>query len=130
MNTRTKKGEAKASLFYLVYAGLEPIKMHHAGGILLPPVQTLVATLIFAKGKNANRVRSPAPKHSSPNLLPMRKGFGLLFFVHLLYWLGVIPRNCRNTFVKYALLLKPACIAICVIDNFVVRSSFSAICIR
>jgi len=28
--------------------------MQHAGGMLLPPVQTLVATIIFAKGKNAN----------------------------------------------------------------------------
>jgi len=28
--------------------------MQYAGGILLPPVQTLVATIIFAKGKNAN----------------------------------------------------------------------------
>ena len=38
-------------------AGLEPIAEQHAGGMLLPPVQTLVATIIFArKGKNANRV--------------------------------------------------------------------------
>ena len=33
--------------------------MQHAGGMLLPPVQTLVATLIFAKGKNANRIHHP-----------------------------------------------------------------------
>ena len=32
--------------------------MQYAGGILLPPVQTLVATIIFAIGKNANE--SPA----------------------------------------------------------------------
>ena len=35
--------------------------MQYAGGILLPPVQKLVATLIFAKGKNANE--SPAGHH-------------------------------------------------------------------
>ena len=28
--------------------GLEPIQMHMSGGHLLPPVQKLVATLIFA----------------------------------------------------------------------------------
>ena len=28
--------------------------MQQSGGLLLPPVQTLVATLIFAIGKNAN----------------------------------------------------------------------------
>ena len=34
----------------------EPIAVQHAGGMLLPPVQTLVATIIFATGKNANRI--------------------------------------------------------------------------
>jgi len=29
-------------------------KSQHAGGMLLPPVQKLVATLVFAKGENAN----------------------------------------------------------------------------
>jgi hypothetical protein len=29
--------------------------MQHAGGMLLPPVQTLVATAIFAEGKNATK---------------------------------------------------------------------------
>ena len=32
--------------------------MHQSGGLLLPPVQTLVATTIFCKAKNANE--SPA----------------------------------------------------------------------
>ena len=32
--------------------------MQYASGILLPPVQTLVATLIFAKGENA---KNPSP---------------------------------------------------------------------
>jgi len=29
--------------------------MQHAGGMLLPPVQKLVATIIFAIGKNATK---------------------------------------------------------------------------
>ncbi len=33
-------------------------QMQHAGGVLLPPVRTLVASSIFAKGKNENE--SPA----------------------------------------------------------------------
>ena len=33
--------------------GLEPIYMELSGGQFLPPVQTLVATFIFAKGENA-----------------------------------------------------------------------------
>jgi hypothetical protein len=33
--------------------------MQYASGILLPPVQTLVATIIFAKGENAKN-----PSHS------------------------------------------------------------------
>jgi len=41
--------------------------MHHAGGMVLPPVQTLVATIIMPvprKDKNANRVLSSAPEKS------------------------------------------------------------------
>ena len=41
--------------------GLEPIAVELSGGQFLPPVQTLVATLIFTYGKNAYRVRPPAP---------------------------------------------------------------------
>jgi hypothetical protein len=37
---------------------IRKIKSQQSGGLLLPPVQTLVATLIFATGKNANE--SPA----------------------------------------------------------------------
>jgi len=33
--------------------------MQQSGGLLLPPVQTLVATTIFAEGKNANEPRHP-----------------------------------------------------------------------
>jgi len=37
--------------------------MQHAGGMLLPPVQKLVATFIFALwGKNANRIPHPLPE--------------------------------------------------------------------
>jgi len=42
-------------------AGLKPIAAQHPGGVLLPPVQTLVATLIFACGENVNRVLPPQP---------------------------------------------------------------------
>jgi hypothetical protein len=38
--------------------------MELSGGQFLTPVQTLAATLIFAEGKNANRVRPPAPLRS------------------------------------------------------------------
>ena len=38
--------------------------MELSGGQFLTPVQKLVATLIFAEGKNANRVRPPVPLRS------------------------------------------------------------------
>ena len=40
--------------------------MQQSGGLLLTPVRKLVATLIFAKGKNANQVLSSAPKIGDP----------------------------------------------------------------
>ena len=42
-------------------AGLEPIAEELSDGQFLPPVQKLVATLIFACGKNAYRVLPPQP---------------------------------------------------------------------
>ena len=42
--------------------GLEPIAVEPASGRFRPPVRTLGATAIFAKGKNAYRARPPAPK--------------------------------------------------------------------
>ena len=42
--------------------GFEPIAEQHPGGVLLPPVQTLVDTFIFASGENANRIRPLPPK--------------------------------------------------------------------
>ena len=44
------------SFLFCLDNGLEPIYMQPAGGRLLPPVQTLVASFIFAFGKNAYRV--------------------------------------------------------------------------
>ena len=38
--------------------------MQHPGGVLLPPVQTLVATVIFAMGENAYQVLLPVPVES------------------------------------------------------------------
>jgi len=41
--------------------------MQHAGGMLLPPVQKLVATIIFAKGKNAYQI-PPSPPNKNTTL--------------------------------------------------------------
>ena len=52
--------------------------MQQSGGLLLPPVQTLVATLIFGKAENANE--SPAgharkaKMQTSPLPTPTQKG--------------------------------------------------------
>ncbi|MBQ8358312.1 MAG: hypothetical protein IJX37_00140 [Oscillospiraceae bacterium] len=43
-------------------AGLEPIAVELSGGQFLPPVQTLVATIIFCKAENANQVLSFSTK--------------------------------------------------------------------
>ena len=42
--------------------GFEPIAVQHPGGVLLTPVHKLVATLIFAAGKNAYRIPIPHQK--------------------------------------------------------------------
>jgi hypothetical protein len=48
---------------FFVGDGREPIAEELSGGQFLPPVQTLVATLIFClKAENANRVPLSAPK--------------------------------------------------------------------
>ena len=61
-------------------AGIEPIAVEPASGRFRPPVLTLGATSIFAKGKNANRSRSPAPE------IPKANAFGIftysLFTIH------------------------------------------------
>ena len=49
----TKKTSSYELVFFVVGEdGLKPISMQLSGGQLLPPVQKLVATLIFAKGEN------------------------------------------------------------------------------
>ncbi len=68
--TRTKnKREAFASLLFLVWVRDSNSKSQYAGGILLPPVQKLVATFIFAlRGENVNDSRTghfPKLKHCS-----------------------------------------------------------------
>jgi len=45
----------RCSIFFSLDGGLEPLQMQQSGGLLLPPVQTLVATIIFACGKNASK---------------------------------------------------------------------------
>ena len=56
------EGHCPSGGFYVQQAGIEPIAVEPASGRFRPPVRTLGATSIFAKGKNANRSRSPAPK--------------------------------------------------------------------
>ena len=51
-------------VFSFAMMGFEPFRMQHAGGMLLPPVQKLVATIIFAKGKNANQI-PPSPPNKN-----------------------------------------------------------------
>ena len=55
-----KKDTPPGCPFYAT--GIEPIAVELSGGQFQPPVQTLVATIIFAKGENANRFPYPAPK--------------------------------------------------------------------
>ena len=42
--------------------------MDLSGGQVLPPVQTLVATIIFAKGENAYLVLSPVPQQKRQSI--------------------------------------------------------------
>ena len=66
------------SFWYGIQAtGLEPIAEELSGGQFLPPVQTLVATLIFAIGENANRVLLSPPKRNPSK----RTGFS--------FWYGI-----------------------------------------
>ena len=62
---RTKQRKRGLAPLFLCFCsektGLEPIAAQGSGGALLPPVQTLAATIIFANGKNAYQVLSPVP---------------------------------------------------------------------
>ena len=54
-----EKHHPQRMVFFFGYGkdkGHEPIQMQGPSGPLLPPVQKLVATIIFAEGKNADRV--------------------------------------------------------------------------
>jgi hypothetical protein len=61
--------------------------MELSGGQFLTPVQTLVATLIFAEGKNANRVR---PQFSS--IFPIAKS---MFFCYNVKYM-IVNRDERK----------------------------------
>ena len=82
VNTTQKspEGQRPSGDFYVKRTGIEPIAVEPAGGRFRPPVRTLGATTIFAKGKNVNRSRSPAPK------IPNANAFGIftysLFTIH------------------------------------------------
>jgi len=45
--------------------------MQHAGGMLLPPVQTLVATSIFGIAENANESTVGSPMGLQPRRIPL-----------------------------------------------------------
>ena len=62
--------------------------MQHAGGMLLPPVQTLVATIILPTRQNAYRVRPPAPKYK-------REAFASLFCFIVLRGTDSNPPKCN-----------------------------------
>ena len=67
--------------------GVEPIAVELSGGQFLTPVQTLVATIIFAFGKNATQRLSSAPIKQGWYLLPLlifMKNF-CAFFVRIWY---------------------------------------------
>ncbi len=66
-NTNAKnKREAYASLSFLVRKGLEHCQSQYAGGILLPPVQTLVATLHLQSKCNESLPAYPYHHESLP----------------------------------------------------------------
>ena len=57
--------------------GLEPSKSQYAGGILLPPVQTLVATLISAHGAEMQTSPFGVTLHLTLPLIPQTNPFGV-----------------------------------------------------
>ena len=72
-------------LFYFALraGGTRRCEMQYAGGILLQPVQKLVATLIFARltqGQKCKRVPSGVPRVTNPNFLPVGEGFGFVVY--------------------------------------------------
>ncbi len=55
-----KEGTPKGCFLFGNEAGLEPISMQQSGGLLQPPVQTLVATLIVSRPV-ARTTEKPVP---------------------------------------------------------------------
>ena len=80
----------KGWLFLLAEKGFEPILMQQPGGLLLPPVQKPVASLLFAKGEKAieSLIRSPqqAEKLEFGGESPLTMRYGLQ--VDILHPLG------------------------------------------
>ena len=63
--------------------------MQQSGGLLLPPVQTLVATIIFAASENAYRVLYRFFDGVSPEWVALNKkiyGFFVGFMIYLNVW--------------------------------------------
>ena len=84
------EGHPKGWLFLLAEKGFEPISMQQPGGLLLPPVQKPVASLLFAKGEKAieSLIRSPqqAEKLEFGGESPLTMRYGLQ--VDILHPLG------------------------------------------
>ena len=98
----TKKSRYQMVSALFASAEIRRSKMQYAGGILLPPVQTLVATLIFAcgcrqkcnespAGSDATVVNGGAPRRSPPTIR-LEKRFKRQRKC-LLSWL--VPRDCH-----------------------------------
>ena len=70
--------------------------MEHAGGMFLPPVQTLVATIIFATGESANEsLASHAAKQ--PNLR-----FSLLYYLITTVYVECTGENANESTAGHA----------------------------
>ena len=89
-----KKEKAFAfSFLFLMGSGIEPIQMQMSGGHLLPPVQTLVATLIFSQREKMQI--DPGHRHHIPTLTLIELGwdFSFLYLMNYPY-----SRHFKNYF--------------------------------
>ena len=77
-------------VFYLcIEMGTRKIQSQYAGGILLQPVQKLVATLIFARplqGQKCKRISGGSPKETNPNYFLNRNWFGFVIYCEYPHW--------------------------------------------
>ena len=81
-----KREDAGGILSFLVRRGREPISMRYAGGISLPPVQKLVASLLHSSPPVSPLTSSfhiilepPVQPHPPPNFFQILQNFSWLF---------------------------------------------------